>query len=85
MVDRGSLMATKLNFDTSKLKTYYDTLWELFQAVEEVYGVEILHTGGIQYGQTEFMSLDIGHPKKRLQIQIYRMESGRYEYNGYVL
>lgn len=44
--------------------------------------------GGISYGQTKRESFNIlkdGQPqRKKLQIQIYRMDSGRYELNFYI-
>jgi hypothetical protein len=79
-------MASKHRFDHSKMKASYDTLGEIFQDIEEVYGTEVpLHTGGVKYEETLRMCLDVGLPKAKLQVQIYRLQSGRYEYNGYIL
>lgn len=44
--------------------------------------------GGIKYGETKRGSFNLekdGKPsKKKLQVQIYRMDSGRYELNQYI-
>ena len=68
------------------MKTYYDTLWELFEDLEMVYKIELpLITGGIKYEESQSYHFDIGHKTKQLHVQIYRRESGIYEYNGYIL
>lgn len=68
------------------MKTHYKTLWELFDDLGEEFKFEVpIITGGIGYGQYMKYRFDIGHQKKLLHVQIYRLESGTYEYNGYVL
>ena len=71
------------------MKTHYETLWDLFDDLAEFYSssqVEIpMITGGIAYEQTMSYTFNISHKTKKLHVQIYRMPSGRYEYNGYVL
>lgn len=68
------------------MKTYYNTLWELFDDLSVKYKFEVpLITGGIAYETYEQFHFDIGHKRKELHVQIYRRESGVYEYNGYVL
>ena len=68
------------------MKVHYDTLGELLSDLSEAFSVEIpLITGGIQYEGSMRLTLDISHPKKMLHVQIYRLQSGRYEYNGYIL
>ena len=68
------------------MEVHYDTLWALFDAVAENYKIAIpMITGGIGYGEYVKYHFDIGHKTKQLHVQIYRLDSGRYEYNGYVL
>lgn len=67
------------------MKVHYDTLGELFHAIEVTFDIELpLITGGIKYEETARYTFDVGHKTKRLHVQIYRLQSGRYEYNGYV-
>jgi hypothetical protein len=71
------------------MKNHYETLWDLFDDLANFYSknkVEIpMITGGISYEQTVKYTLNISHDTKKLHVQIYRMPSGRYEYNGYIL
>lgn len=79
-------MGKKHPFDHSKMKASYNTLGELLTDVEAVYSTEVpLITGGVSYESYLRLCLDVGLPKAKLQVQIYRLESGRYEYNGYIL
>lgn len=80
--------------------TYFDTLSQALNKVLEKTtqrGFEIedqerefflFGVGGISYGATKTASFNLlkdGKPtKKKLHIQIYRMESGRYELNQYI-
>ena len=67
------------------MKVHYNTLGELFQDIESFFNIELpLITGGIGYEETARYTFDVGHKTKRLHVQIYRLQSGRYEYNGYV-
>lgn len=69
-----------------KMGIHYDTLGLLLSDIEVQYDIIVpLVTGGIKYEETMRLELDIGHAKKKLHVQIYRLQSGRYEYNGYVL
>lgn len=68
------------------MKTYYNTLWELFDDLGQEYKFEVpMITGGIGYGEYAQYHFDIGHKTKQLHVQITRLQSGTYEYNGYVL
>jgi len=68
------------------METHYDTLWALFDAVSITYNIEVpMITGGIGYGEYRKFHFDVGHKTKQLHVQVYRLDSGRYEYNGYVL
>jgi hypothetical protein len=71
------------------MKNHYETLWDLFDDLAEFYSndhIEIpMITGGISREQTMKYTFNISHKTKKLHVQIYRMSSGRYEYNGYVL
>jgi hypothetical protein len=68
------------------METHYDTLWALFDDVSTHYGIKLpMITGGIKYGEYRKFHFDVGHKKKQLHVQVYRLDSGRYEYNGYVL
>jgi predicted Zn-dependent protease len=80
--------------------TYFDTLSQTLQKVEERAkkdGFEIVDqerefflfgVGGVKYGDTKRGSFDLEKEgklsKKKLQVQIYRMDSGRYELNQYI-
>jgi len=66
------------------MQTHYETLWQLFDDLSSEYKFEVpMITGGIAYGQYMKYHFEVG--KKILHVQIYRLESGRYEYNGYIL
>jgi len=68
------------------MKTHYDTLWQLFDDLAAQYKVEIpMITGGIGYEEYRKFHFDMPRGKKMLHVQVYRLQSGRYEYNGYVL
>ena len=68
------------------METHYETLWALFDDVSSTYNIQVpLITGGIKYGEYRKFHFDVGHKKKQLHVQVYRLDSGRYEYNGYVL
>ncbi len=80
--------------------TYFDTLSQALQKVEERAkkdGFEIVDqerefflfgVGGVKYGDTKRGRFDLEKEgklsKKKLHVQIYRMESGRYELNQYI-
>jgi hypothetical protein len=80
--------------------TYFETLSQtldkvLEKATKQGYEIEdqereffLFGVGGISYGQTKQASFNLlkdGKPtKKKLQVQIYRMDSGRYELNQYI-
>lgn len=80
--------------------TYFDTLSQALDKVLEKTtkdGYEIVDQerefflfgiGGIKYGETKRASFELikndKPSKKKLHIQIYRMESGRYELNQYI-
>lgn len=79
---------------------YFETLTQALEEVENYvkkngYEIEdqereffLFGIGGIEYGKTKKGSFYLnknGEPvKKKLHIQIYRMESGRYELNQYI-
>jgi len=79
---------------------YFETLSQaldkiLEKATKQGYEIEdqereffLFGVGGIKYGETKkgsFNLLKDGKPtKKKLQVQIYRMDSGRYELNQYI-
>ncbi len=79
-------------------ETYFETLSAALQhAVDKARerGYEVDETdqfhfgfGGISYGQYKKADMELtknGIPqKKRLQIQMYRMDSGKYELNYYI-
>lgn len=68
------------------METHYETLWALFEDVSITYNIEVpMITGGIRYGEYRKFHFDVGHKKKQLHVQVYRLDSGIYEYNGYVL
>lgn len=68
------------------METHYETLWALFDDVSKAYNIQVpMITGGIKYGEYRKFHFDVGHKKKQLHVQVYRLDSGRYEYNGYVL
>lgn len=70
------------------MKIYYETLGEIFQDLESTYKIvdTPLFTGGIQRGFTQSFHYELENEKKKmLHVQVYRMNSGRYEYNGYIL
>lgn len=68
------------------MKVHYDTLWTLFDDLSSHYNVEIpMITGGIGYEEYRKFHFDIGNKKKMLHVQVYRLSSGRYECNTYVL
>lgn len=80
--------------------TYFDTLSQALQKVEERAkkdGFEIVDQerefflfgiGGIKYGETKRGRFDLEKEgklsRKKLHVQIYRMDSGRYELNQYI-
>lgn len=67
------------------MKVHYNTLGELFQDIEAFFNITLpLITGGMKYEETARHTFDVGHKTKKLHVQIYRLQSGRYEYNGYV-
>ena len=67
------------------METHYDTLWALFDAVTENYNVAIpMITGGIKYEEYRKFHFKVS-ARKTLHVQVYRLQSGRYEYNGYIL
>jgi hypothetical protein len=59
-----------------------------FEIVDQEREFFLFGIGGINYGDTKKASFDLekdGKPsRKKLHIQIYRMESGRYELNQYI-
>lgn len=81
-------------------ETYFDTLNQALEFIQEKTkkeGFDIVDSqrefflfgvGGIEYGETKRGSFYLsknGEPvKKKLHIQIYRMDSGRYELNQYI-
>lgn len=68
------------------MKTHYDTLWQLFDDLVDYYKVEIpMITGGIGYEEYRKFHFDTKHKTKQLHVQVYRLPSGRYECNSYVL
>lgn len=68
------------------MKTHYDTLWQLFDDLADYYKVEIpMITGGIGYEEYGEWHFDTKHKTKMLHVQVYRLPSGRYECNAYVL
>jgi len=65
--------------------THYDTLWQLFDDVSKAYKIKVpMITGGIKYEEYRKFHFEVSS-KKTLHVQIYRLKSGRYEYNGYIL
>lgn len=67
------------------MKTHYDTLWHLFDDLASEYKFEVpLISGGIGYGEYQKYHFQVS-PRKMLHVQIYRLDSGRYEFNGYIL
>ena len=78
-------------------ETYHETFHSVVDEIGEylerndVVSAEFsdkMFTGGISYGETEKWSFEIdsikGKPTRRaLQVQVYRMDSGRYELNMY--
>jgi predicted Zn-dependent protease len=91
----ASILSEEKNNDT-----YFETLSQaldkvLEKATKQGYEIEdqereffLFGVGGISYGQTKQASFNLlrdGKPtKKKLQVQIYRMDSGRYELNQYI-
>jgi hypothetical protein len=85
------------NVSSSDFEIYHNTLSEALSEVEEFLskkGYEIndeqlfqFGVGGITYGQTKRNSFELnrnGEPAKNLlHVQIYRMDSGKYELNMY--
>lgn len=68
------------------MKVHYDTLWELFDDLACNYKVEIpMITGGIGYEEYAKYHFNLKNSKKMLHVQVYRLASGRYECNGYIL
>ena len=70
------------------MKTYYKTLNELLQDLLDNYAIVNMGiiTGGIKYGEYRKFSFELSNEKKKLlQVQVYRLESGTYELNHYVL
>ena len=79
---------------------YFDTLSQaldkvLEKATKNGYEIEdqereffLFGIGGIKYGETKRGSFNLLKDgkitKKKLQVQIYRMDSGRYELNQYI-
>jgi len=85
------------NVSSSGFEIYHNTLSEALSEVEEFlskkgYGIDDeqlfqFGVGGIPYGQTKRKSFELnrnGEPAKNLlHVQIYRMDSGKYELNMY--
>lgn len=68
-----------------EMQVHYETLWALFDDVAAKYKIAIpMITGGISYGEYKKFHFQVS-PRKMLHVQIYRLDSGRYEYNGYIL
>lgn len=68
------------------METHYETLWELFDDLASNYKIRIpMITGGIKYEEYRKFHFDIGHRYKMLHVQVYRLASGKYECNSYVL
>jgi hypothetical protein len=81
-------------------ETYFDTLKKALDNVSEKTkkeGYEIVDqerefflfgVGGIEYGENKkksfYLEKDEKKSKNKLHIQIYRMDSGRYELNQYI-
>jgi hypothetical protein len=75
-----------VNYVEVNVKVHYDTLWELFDDLSSYYKVEIpMITGGIGYEEYRKFHFDMKKSKKMLHVQVYRLPSGRYECNAYVL
>jgi hypothetical protein len=80
------------------MNIYFDTLWEAWDSLyvfvneAKIDSAEFdgyLHAGGLSYGETASHWFRIesikGKPvRKGLAVQIYRLDSGRYELNRYV-
>lgn len=83
--------------ETNKFEIYHDTLSSALEEVEDYAkknGYDIIgdyfpdvKVGGINYGETKRFSLPVNKQGKKndgkIMIQIYRMDSGRYELNMY--
>jgi len=68
------------------MNVHYDTLWALFDDLADEYKIEVpMITGGIKYEEYRKFHFEIGHKRKMLHVQVYRLASGRYECNSYIL